>query len=128
MIAAGGVLTTTITVTNNGPSDAQNVSLSDLLPAGTTLITQTQIDGPEFTLGNSGNRLRPDTIATLPSGFSADFSVTARVAPQSDHRNRSLPGARGEQQHFRPEHEQQQREHRPPTVNATETGVTRLPL
>ena len=35
-VAAGGTLLYTITVTNNGPDAATNVSLSDVLPAGTT--------------------------------------------------------------------------------------------
>ncbi len=35
--APGGTATYTITVTNNGPSNANNVSVTDNLPAGVTL-------------------------------------------------------------------------------------------
>src|SRR5439155_17829678 len=38
-------LTYTITLTNNGPSDAQTVSLSDPLPAGTTFVSETHPGG-----------------------------------------------------------------------------------
>src|SRR5207248_2945135 len=44
-------LTYTITLTNNGPSDAQAVVLSDLLPAGEAFVSQAQTSGPSFTLG-----------------------------------------------------------------------------
>src|SRR5207244_2136470 len=67
-------LTYTITLANNGPSDAQAVALSDLLPAGETFVSQSQTSGPAFTLGNSGNQVS-DAIATLAAGASASFAV-----------------------------------------------------
>src|SRR5207253_353896 len=73
-------LTYTITVANNGPSDAQAVALSDLLPAGETFVSQSQTSGPAFTLGSSGNQVS-DAIATLAAGASASFAVVAHVSP-----------------------------------------------
>ncbi|HZY90699.1 MAG TPA: CARDB domain-containing protein, partial [Gemmataceae bacterium] len=78
VVATNGTLTYTITVSNNGPNAAQNVSLSDLLPAGTTFASQSQTSGPAFTLSNTGNQVS-DTIAALASGQSATFQVQATV-------------------------------------------------
>ena len=44
-IAAGGVLTYTIAVTNNGPDDATGVVLTDTIPVGTTFVSSTTTKG-----------------------------------------------------------------------------------
>ena len=44
-MAAGANLTYTITVTKAGPSDAQSVTLSDTLPAGTTFVSMPAVAG-----------------------------------------------------------------------------------
>jgi uncharacterized protein (TIGR03118 family) len=75
---AGTDITYTITLNNNGPSDAQGVTLADSLPAGETLLSQRQPTGPTFTLGATGNAIS-DTLATLPAGASATFTVVAHV-------------------------------------------------
>ncbi|WP_117171958.1 T9SS type B sorting domain-containing protein, partial [Lutibacter oceani] len=62
----------TITVTNNGPSDATNVSLTDLLPTGVTYITDDI--GDDF---NSGSGIW--TIGTILEGTSATINITASV-------------------------------------------------
>jgi uncharacterized repeat protein (TIGR01451 family) len=62
-----------VTVTNNGPSDAQEVSLLDTFPSGVALVNQSQTAGPPFLLANSGNDII-DYLATLPAGASASFS------------------------------------------------------
>src|SRR5205807_725626 len=77
-VVAGTNLTYTITIINNGPSDAQTVALNDPLPAGETFVSQIQTSGPAFTLSNAGNTIS-DTIATLASASSATFSVTVIV-------------------------------------------------
>ena len=72
-------MTYTITVTNNGPSDAQNVSLTDPLPSTVTFVSQSQQSGSDnFTLTNNGNQIT-DTIVTLPSGHTDVFLVTVAV-------------------------------------------------
>ena len=48
-VIAGQNLTYTITVTNAGPSDAQNVQFFDSVPGGTTFVSEMQTSGPTFT-------------------------------------------------------------------------------
>lgn len=73
-----------ISVANAGPSDAQSVSLTDVLPAGTTFFSQHQLSGPAFTLGNTTTSI-DDTIGTLAAGASATFqimvSTSSSIAP-----------------------------------------------
>jgi uncharacterized repeat protein (TIGR01451 family) len=81
-VSAGNNITYTITATNNGPSDAQNVALFDVLPVGTTFVSFTQNSGPTFTLnaphpGATGTAV--GTIATLASGASATFTLVVKV-------------------------------------------------
>jgi uncharacterized repeat protein (TIGR01451 family) len=84
-VPAGGIITYTITVTNNGMTSANNVSLSDTLPSGTTFLslqapagwtTSTPAEGSGGTVSAS--------IASLPPGnavftlkVTVDQSVTA---------------------------------------------------
>src|SRR5207249_2688842 len=74
----------TITVSNGGPNDAQNVSLTDLVPAGTTFVSETQTGGPAFscttpTAGSTGTITC--SITTLASGASATFVVVVQTDP-----------------------------------------------
>jgi uncharacterized repeat protein (TIGR01451 family) len=66
-VAAGGLLTYTIAVTNNGPSDAIAVIISDTLPLSTTLVA---VDPPTSTqtgrtLGWFIDRLVADTAESI---------------------------------------------------------------
>ena len=72
-VVAGQNLTYTITVHNAGPSDAQNVSVADVLPAGMTLLTATP---------SVGSWLSPNwTIGTLAKGASVNIQLVALVNP-----------------------------------------------
>src|SRR5262249_46236047 len=73
-------ITYTITLANNGPSDAQAVGLFDTLPAGTTFVSQNQTNGPPFALGNNGNAIS-DKITTLAAGGARAVSWVALVNP-----------------------------------------------
>ena len=77
-VQAGGVIAYTITVCNSGPTAASNVSLVDMLPAGTIFLKQTQTAGPGFVLNSSSNQVT-NTIASLPSGVSATFTILVQV-------------------------------------------------
>jgi uncharacterized repeat protein (TIGR01451 family) len=71
-------VTYTITVTNNGPSDAQSVTITDVLPAGTTFVSESQTTGPVFTCitpAAGGTGTISCSIATLIATSSATFSV-----------------------------------------------------
>jgi CSLREA domain-containing protein len=78
----GGNISYQITLTNNGPDAAANVTLSDAIPANTTFDSFTQNSGPTFTaatpaVGGTGNI--STTTATLAGGESAVFTLVVRV-------------------------------------------------
>lgn len=82
-VVAGTNVTYTITVTNAGPSDAATVSLTDTVPPGTTFVSANQTSGPSFncvTPASGGTGTITCTIATLPAGASATFSIVLEVA------------------------------------------------
>jgi uncharacterized repeat protein (TIGR01451 family) len=64
-VTAGQNASYTITITNNGPADAQNVNLSTMEPAGTTFVSLTQLIGP--------------TNGTLPAGGTETFRLVVHV-------------------------------------------------
>jgi uncharacterized repeat protein (TIGR01451 family) len=84
-VSAGNQLTYTVAVSNGGPSDAQNVSLTDTLPAGETFVSQSQPStGPHVTLTNAGTAIS-DSISTLPAGAAQTITIVATVnASQSN--------------------------------------------
>lgn len=65
--------TFTITVTNNGPSDATGVAVRDQLPAGLTYVSST----PSVGTYNSGTGVW--SVGNLASGVSATLQLVARV-------------------------------------------------
>src|SRR5205807_2301427 len=75
-VTAGTNFTYTITVTNGGPSDAQNVTVTDSLPAGTTFVSESQTSGPagaaSFPAGGGPLSI---TFATFAAGQAAVFQV-----------------------------------------------------
>ena len=78
-VAAGGQVAYAITLTNAGQGAALNAALTDALPAGETLVSQSQASGPAFTLSANGNTIG-DTIASLAPGATAVFDVVALAA------------------------------------------------
>ena len=78
-VAAGGQVAYAITLTNAGQGAALNAALTDALPAGETLVSQSQASGPAFTLSANGNTI-DDTIASLAPGATAVFNVVALAA------------------------------------------------
>ncbi|HUK33020.1 MAG TPA: DUF11 domain-containing protein [Vicinamibacterales bacterium] len=73
-IIAGGNATYTISVTNNGPSDAQNVVLNDPTPPFLTFVSMTST--PPVGCVN----VAPCNIGTLTAGSSITFAVTYSTA------------------------------------------------
>lgn len=81
-IIAGNNITYAVTVANNGPFDAQSVTLSDTLPVGTTFVSEAQNTGPAFTCTNpavGGTGSVSCAITTLASSASATFSLVFNV-------------------------------------------------
>ena len=77
-VTAGTNITYALTLTNNGPADAQSVSLTDAVPANTTFVSMVQNSGPAFTV-ITGPATETATIATLASGASATFTLVVTV-------------------------------------------------
>lgn len=81
-VNAGSNVTYTVTVTNGGPSNATNVTLTDVLPAGTTFVSASQNSGPVFSCTTpavgAGGTVTCD-IATLPAGATATFTFVVNV-------------------------------------------------
>jgi uncharacterized repeat protein (TIGR01451 family) len=81
-VPAGGTLNYTISVTNNGPSAATSVVMTDVLPASLRYASITP--GAGFTcmtpaVGSSGTITC--TAATMASGVTATFALSTTVSP-----------------------------------------------
>src|SRR5262249_2724464 len=75
-VTAGTTATYTITLTNNGPSAAQGVVLTDTLPAGSTFVSLTQTSGTDaFPLSQSGGTATETATANIAAGSSDTFSL-----------------------------------------------------
>jgi uncharacterized repeat protein (TIGR01451 family) len=73
-----------LTVINNGPFDAQNVTLTDVVPTDTTFVSLVQNSGPAFTCTTPpvGEPSTVDcTIAMLTAGASATFTLVVQMSP-----------------------------------------------
>jgi uncharacterized repeat protein (TIGR01451 family) len=78
VVTAGTDITYTIAVTNNGPDNAQNVSLTDMVPADEVNPVEMQTGGPTFTCFGSGTGF--SCFANdLASGQTATFVLQAHV-------------------------------------------------
>jgi uncharacterized repeat protein (TIGR01451 family) len=81
--STGSNLTYSINVTNNGPSDAASVTMTDTLPPNTTFVSESQLTGPAFICTNppsGGTGAVSCSIATLTAGTSATFSIVVQIA------------------------------------------------
>jgi uncharacterized repeat protein (TIGR01451 family) len=81
-VTAGGDLTYALDITNAGPGDAQNVTLSDWFAPITTLVSFSQVSGPAFTLqttGTGGENKVTASIAGLAAGATAHFTLVVNV-------------------------------------------------
>ncbi len=69
----------TIVVTNNGPSTATDVDLTDTLPAGVTFVSGTTTVGGQSVNGSGGSQTVTSTIGTLLNGQSATITINATI-------------------------------------------------
>jgi len=80
-VIAGNNITYTITLNNNGPSDAVSLSLSDAVPANTTFVSATTAAGWTRTdavpVGGTGTLTF--TRPSLATGVSSIFTVVVKV-------------------------------------------------
>ncbi|MEM7584672.1 MAG: DUF11 domain-containing protein [Acidobacteriota bacterium] len=71
-VVAGENLTYTVTVNNDGPSDAQDVVVTDTLPAGVTLVSTSGCS-------EDPSGVPTCTLGTIASGGSAQYTITVSV-------------------------------------------------
>jgi len=76
--SSGANLSYKITVTNNGPSPAATVVLTDTLPANTSFVSMNQTGGTT-SFNCSGTTTVTCTAATMNAGSSATFNLTVLV-------------------------------------------------
>lgn len=79
-VVAGAELTYTITVTNNGPSTAQDVVITDTLPAGTTMVSGVDENGATVCALVQPGSVVCD-LGTMSPGTSATVLLTVLVDP-----------------------------------------------
>ena len=90
-VTAGENLTYTLTVTNNGASDAQNVVLTDALPVGTSFVSFTgtgvfaaagACNFANGTLTCTPKPVAPAASGVLPMGASGAVQLVVKIAPE----------------------------------------------
>jgi|GEM_PF-3282199 len=77
----GDAVVYTIVVTNNGPSDATNVNITDVAPSGTTISSWTaSVTTGTVALPNaSGTGDLNEIIGTLPNGAVVTYTITVQT-------------------------------------------------
>ncbi len=76
VVAGGGNLTYTLTVTNDGPADATSVTVTDILPAGVTFVSTSGCT-------EDPNGVPACTLGALAAGSSAMYTITVSVDPDA---------------------------------------------
>lgn len=83
-VSAGSSVSFTLTATNAGPDDAQDVAIKDAVPANTTFTSVTQTAGPVFTCTTApdadGIETTTCTISGLPANATASFTLVYDVS------------------------------------------------
>ena len=81
-VTAGGTITYTIVVTNNGPSDVIGANVSDVFPSDITADTYTAVaTGGATDFKASGSSSINDTV-NLPTGSTITYTVTAKISSE----------------------------------------------
>ena len=92
-ITAGTDATYTITLTNNGPSDAQNVSLTDAVPAGTTFVSANPVaaSNPDgFSYSEVGGTITGTPTGGVVAASNQDVFTVVVHALSSDPNNSTV--------------------------------------
>ena len=82
-VIAGNDLTYTITVTNNGPSHATNVLITDCLPSEVRYVSHSTTDGTASHDGSPVDGTVTWNVGSLTSGSSATLTITVVVKSSS---------------------------------------------
>ena len=77
-VLAGGTLTYTLTVANQGVADADGVILNDQLPAGVSLVSVNTSQG--FRVPQMGEGSVTVALGTIPAGSSATVTIQVQTA------------------------------------------------
>ena len=109
-VPSGGLVTYTLTVTNNGPSTAAQATFLDLLPAGESFVSAVIPPGANCAL--QGLAVTCTTVGPLQPGDTLSGSITLQAAPSlpagtaaDQHRQRLVPDSRPQpEQQLRPGH------------------------
>src|SRR5262245_28163228 len=79
-VTAGTNATYTITLTNNGPSDAPAEAITADVPAGTTFVSSSPVDGlTETTPAVGGTGTVTATTGSMTVGASATFTLVVKA-------------------------------------------------
>ena len=83
-VTAGQNATYTLTISNAGPNSAKGVVLTDVLPAGASLVSITKSSGSDlFNFAQSGATITGSAAAPLASGSSDSFQLVVTASANS---------------------------------------------
>ncbi len=85
-VIAGESVTYTLTLTNKGPSEADDVKVEDILPGGVAIDSIEATDGGSWTAGVPGDPSRPTVFAFGQVASSASRKITIRADVPPDAR------------------------------------------